>query len=110
MSKAIPISALTRCLEDIEERPTTPIEPRFPERNSRDRLRSSENGQIKMRQQVIPTVGQRIGRYELIRELGEGGFGVVYLARSYVRGHSALEGTQLRHAYVYCQRSVVPLR
>ena len=34
-----------------------------------------------MRQQIIPTVGERIGRYEIVSELGQGGFGVVYLAR-----------------------------
>ena len=33
-----------------------------------------------MRQRVIPSVGDRIGRYEIIRELGAGGFGVVFLA------------------------------
>lgn len=34
-----------------------------------------------MRQQIIPGIGERIGRYEIVSELGQGGFGVVYLAK-----------------------------
>ena len=57
------------------------MKPMFSADTPHARLRPSENGQSEMREQVIPTVGQRIGRYELIRELGKGGFGVVFLAR-----------------------------
>ena len=42
MPEQKPISALTRCLEDIEERPTTPIEPRFPGEKGHDKIKREE--------------------------------------------------------------------
>ncbi len=33
------------------------------------------------RERLLPKVGDRLGRYELVQELGRGGFGAVFRAR-----------------------------
>src|SRR5262249_15504006 len=56
---------------------------------SRRLTRASEAGSISWTLAADPMIGKKIGSYRVIRELGSGGMGVVYLAEHSVIGRQA---------------------
>ncbi|WP_428264309.1 protein kinase domain-containing protein [Haliangium sp.] len=76
-----PASADARTIVPSSVRARAAAPPAKPKPKPQRRDRDSHQAPAPFGQLTLPKPGERIGHYELIRELGRGGMGAVYLAR-----------------------------